>query len=319
MNDRVCCVCHEPVGAAGKLLGGRCYCHTHYARAVRDRRGLWWASALLVLGLLAFVALVELILSVMPLRLTGLTLVAAGVILALVPALIWLAFFYLQDRAEPEPKSHVLALFALGALLAAAVGVPLVRSVFRLSDWLWQSSWIHLVGSILVVGFVQEFLKYAAVRYSVYSLPEFDERVDGIIYATAAGLGFATVLNMQYVLESGGVNLRVGVIHVTVVALAQAAFAGITGYFLGRRKFEQMPLWWMPAGVALAALLNGFFTYLRGQVTRTGLDLVSGGGFNPWPGLLLAAVVAVVVLAVLNLLMHQVSAEDAAAATGGDL
>lgn len=319
MNDQVCCVCHEPVGAGGKLLGGRCYCHTHYARVIRDRRGLWWASALLVLGLLAFVALVELILRVMPLQLTGAALVAAGVILALVPALIWLAFFYLQDRAEPEPKGYVLALFALGALLAAAVGLPLVRGVFRLSDWLWQSSWVHFAGSILVVGFVQEFLKYAAVRYSVYALPEFDERVDGIIYATAAGLGFATVLNLQYVLESGGVNLQVGVIHMAVVALAQAAFAGITGYFLGRRKFEQVPLWWMPAGLALAALLNGLFTYLRGQVTRTGLDLVSGGGFNPWPGLLLATAVAVAVLVVLNLLIHQISAKDAAAGMGGEL
>jgi hypothetical protein len=33
------------------------------------------------------------------------------------------------------------------------------------------------------------------------------------------------------------------------------------------------------------------FTYLRGELTTTGLDL-TGGGFNPWPGLILAAIVA---------------------------
>ena len=49
-----------------------------------------------------------------------------------------------------------------------------------------------------MIGFIQEFLIYAALRYTVYYSPEFDERVDGIIYAAAAGLGYATTLNLQY-------------------------------------------------------------------------------------------------------------------------
>ncbi len=317
MSDPLCCVCHQPAGPAAKALGGRWYCALHYERVTRDRRGLWQAGIVQIAGLLLFVALVEVVIGATQLQLEGAALLVTSVALAVVPALVWLAFFYQQDRLEPEPKGYVLSVFALGALLAAAVGLPLTRDVFRTSDWLGHSPAVNLLGSILVVGFTFEFLKYAAVRYSIYPLPEFDERVDGIIYGTAAGLGFATVLNIHYVLESGGVDLQVGVIRVVVTALAQASFAGITGYFLGRAKFEREPAWWMPAGLSLAAVFNGLFTYLRGEVTRTGISLAGGGGFNPWPGLALATGVAIVVFAALNWLIRRANKAMLTQSTGG--
>ena len=316
MSDATCCVCHQPTGATAKTFGGRCYCQRHYERVLRDRRGLWQAGLVEILGLLLFVALVELVFSLSRVQLRGPGLLAASIVLAVAPALLWLLFFYRQDRLEPEPKGYVLGVFVLGALLAAAVGLPLVRNVFRTADWLGQSFAVNLLGSILVIGFIQEFLKYAAVRYSVYPLAEFDELVDGIVYGTAAGLGFATVLNVNYVLESRGVDLQVGIIHVVVVALAQASFAGITGYFLARAKFEARPIWWVPAGLALAALLNGLFTYLRSQITRTGIDLRTGGGFNPWPGLLLATALGLIVFIVLNILIHRAGQAALSQATG---
>ena len=155
-------------------------------------RGLWLAGGGLVLLLLVFVALVAFVAPLLPATLDGPPLILAGLVVALVPAVIWLAFFYQQDRLEPEPKTYVLKVFLLGALLAAAAGIPLVRDLFQVGQWLYTNLWTHLLGSILVVGFVQEFLIYAAVRFSIYSSAEFDQRVDGIIYATAAGLGFAT-------------------------------------------------------------------------------------------------------------------------------
>ena len=301
MPENTCCVCGEP---GVHSLGGRWFCERHYTSATRQRRGAWNSNLGLIVALIVFVGLVYALDAFLKPTFTPSTLLLTGVVLALVPAAIWLGVFYQQDRLEPEPKGFVLAVFVLGALLAAAVGVPLVENVFHVSNWLYSDPLTTILGGILVVGFTQEFLKYAAVRYSMYNSAEFDEATDGVIYATAAGLGYATVLNILFVVQNGGVNLGAGVISMTVVALAQAGFAGITGYFLGRAKFESEPLWWMPLGITLAAVVNGLFNWVRGAVTRGGVSTL-GGAANPWSGLILAAVVAFACLGVVSWLIRR--------------
>jgi RsiW-degrading membrane proteinase PrsW (M82 family) len=260
-------------------------------KAVHERKHVWRNEFLLIISLIVFVGVVYALDAALKPVFTTSSLLLSGVFLALVPAAIWLVFFYLQDRIEPEPKAYVAGVFALGAVLAAAVGVPLVENVFRVSHWIHANTLATIVGGILIVGFTQEFLKYAAVRYSIYHSDEFDEPTDGVIYATAAGLGYATVLNIQFVVSNGGVNLGTGAITMAVVALAQASFSGITGYFLGRAKFESEQIWWMPLGITLAAVFNGLFNWMRGIVVQTNVSL-SGASTNIWLGLVLAAVVA---------------------------
>ena len=181
-----------------------------------------------------------------------------------------------------------------------------------MSHWLYADTVTTILGGILVVGFVQEFLKYGAVRYSIYHSEEFDEPTDGVIYATAAGLGYAAVLNIQFVVSNGGVDLGAGVIRMAVVALAQASFSGITGYFLGRAKFESEKIWWMPLGITLAAVANGLFNWLRGRVVQTGVSL-SGGSVNSWLGLALAAVMALAITGIiLGLVRRSIRSAQAA-------
>ncbi len=275
---------------------------------ILGHRGLWTAGAGQIIVLLIFVGLVALIAPSLPATLSGSSLVIAGIILAVIPALIWLTFFYQQDRLEPEPKSYIVRVFLLGAILASGVGIPLVRDFFRVGNWLYADDLTHLLGSIFAIGFVQEFLKYAAVRYSVYGSAEFDERVDGVIYATAAGLGFATMLNFDYVLSRGGVDLGVGAIRVTVTALAHASIAGVLGYFLGQAKFEHTPPYYLPGGFVLAAVLNGLFFWAQDLVTLRGISV------NPWYGLILAVIIAVVVLGVVYWLIRRANAETLALA-----
>jgi RsiW-degrading membrane proteinase PrsW (M82 family) len=301
MAQESCCVC----GKEGvKQIGRRWFCADHYDSATRARPGSWRALLALIIALVVFVAAVYALDAFIKPTFTASTLVLTGVVLALVPAAIWLAFFYQQDRLEPEPVGSVLGVFALGALLAAAVGTPLLENVFRVGNWLYTDTLTTILGGILVVGFTQEFLKYAAVRFSIYNTEEFDEPTDGIIYATAAGLGYATVLNVQFVVANGGVNLGAGVITMAVVALAQASFAGIIGYFLGQAKFKADPIWWMPLGVTLAAVANGLFNWLRGRITRGGISL-TGSTANPWWGLILAAVVAFAIMGLLVWLIRR--------------
>ena len=301
MPDQVCCVCQEP---GIKMIGRRWFCEKHFQTATRERPHTWRSSILLVVGLVVFVGIVYVLDLVLHPVLTGTELILAGLLLALVPAVIWMVFFFLQDRLEPEPKGYIVGVFFLGAILASAIGIPLVDNFFRVSHWIFTDTVTTILGSILVVGFLQEFLKYAAVRYSVYLSSEFDEATDGVIYMTAAGLGYATVLNLQFVIANGGVALGSSVIRMVVVALAQATFAGITGYFLGRAKFERKPWWWMAAGLSLAAVANGIFNWLRGLVVQSGISLTSASS-NPWMGLVLATVIAFLTLGLILWLIRR--------------
>lgn len=317
MERPVCCVCEKPIEGPPLEMGHRLYCADCLARVTRNRRSLWWAS-LLGIGILAvLVAVAAFAFTMAQPQLEGTPLIVVAVVLALVPALLWLAFFYLQDVREPEPKLLVLAVFVLGALLAQAVGLPLVREVFRTREWILATPLYHLLGAILVGGFLQQFLIYATVRYSVYYAHEFDERVDGIVYGSAAALGYATMLNIDYVIQNvqrGGVDLASAIIRVAVTAMAMASFGGLLGYFLGRCKFEDEPVWWMPLGLVLAAVLDGLFTFFRGEVTTTAVGL-EGGGFNPWWGLLLGAAVAGATFGVLFFLIRRL--EQRAPQAGG--
>jgi RsiW-degrading membrane proteinase PrsW (M82 family) len=292
-------------------MGDYAFCDRHFERATRDRRGGWLADVASIVLLVGFVIVVFAVDELLKPRLSGASLTLIGLILAIVPAAVWLGFFYRRDRLEPEPRTMVFGEFVLGALVATAIGIPIVDQVFNVGSWLFDSPLVHLAGGILVVGMVQEGLKYLTVRLSVYGSREFDERTDGIIYGTAVGLGFATALNVAFVVESGGVDLGTGVIRIVLTSLAHASFGGVIGYFLGRQKFEPRPIWWMPAGVGLAAILNGVFFYLRSTVGR---GTIEGplAAIAPWIGLVLAAILAAAVTAVLSALIRRELAQATA-------
>lgn len=255
------------------------------------RTSFWRSGIASLVGLVLFVFLLSFFRT--PPSLEGISLLVVGIFIALVPALLWLAFFYQMDRKEPEPKRVVLRVFIFGAFVASGAGIRIVNNLFHVGEWGQGSPWLRLVSLILIVGFTQEFFKYVAVRYTVFPTADFDNRVDGIIYGVAAGLGYATALNLEYVLSTQGIIPFVGSIRMVDTALAQASFAAITGYFLAGARHGGRPVWWVPAGLTVAAILNGVVAFLRQEVIIQGLT------YQPLNALILAIVFITVTLGIL--------------------
>lgn len=281
------------------------------SKAAYSRRGAFLTDILAVVGVFVFVAAVVGLDAVLKPDLGGAWLLIVGIVLSFVPAALWLIFFYRQDRAEPEPVLNVAQMFIIGLALAAAFGIPATDQLFRVQDWLYRDSGtgigaLQILGSIFVIGAIEAFVVYATVRYFIFDSPEFDERTDGVIYATAAALGYATALNLQFILSNGGAALGAGEIFVAEVALAQAAFGGLLGYFLGRAKMEREPIWWLSLGLVVTAVLNGAFNLLRGQLETGTISIgAQAGGLPSFIGLLLAGGLAVGVAAVVYLLVRR--------------
>ena len=213
------------------------------------------------------------------------------VLLAFAPALFWMWFFYRRDRWEPEPKRLVLKLFLLGALSAAPV--------------YWIQT--HLPGGHVLlfdlfvrVAFVEEFFKILPVLLFACWHRQFNEPMDGIIYAIAAALGFATVENVLY-----GVlfdSPRLILYRAFSSTLAHVGFSGILGYHVGRAKF--MPrLGKRRTALALlgVTVVHGVYDWM---LVRTGPD----GG----PALIARSAILVVVPALLCTLSWKMKRADRA-------
>lgn len=293
-----CCICGEPVPPPYNLLGQRVYCARHFATVNKPHPGYWRAGLLQIALMGLFSAVLALLASQLgPLGRPAL--LAIGLFLAVAPSALWLMFFYRQDRLEPEPKTRIAAVFLLALVLTDVVGLRMFNDVFELPRWAAAQTISSLLATILIVGFTLQGIAYTAVRLVVYASAEFDERMDGIVYGTVAGLGAATLLNLRYVIDNGGVALGPGVVHVFTTALAQASFSGLMGYFMSQAKFEHRPAWWVPLGVAAAAVLNGLFTWLMSEISATGLTV------QPWRSLALGVAVALAVFALLLMLMRR--------------
>ena len=270
--------------------------------SLRRARVLVGTKFLLIAGLVGFVVvawLAELVVGLhRPIDLGPLL---AG-LMAGIPAVLWLAFFYLLDRHEPEPKQLVAGVAMLGMLIAAPLAdfvqyqavPPMSLEVNGLSPM----SLDRIVFAVFIVGLTQEVCKYVVVRYTIYMSREFDEPMDGIVYMMACGTGFAIWVNYHRLSGQGHqVILSTGAAQAVVTTLAHASFAGALGYVMGRAKFSQRrPIVrgvFLMLGLLGAAALNGQFTIVENLVIQTGMAQ------HPWRGVGFAAIAAAAVFGVI--------------------
>jgi RsiW-degrading membrane proteinase PrsW (M82 family) len=130
------------------------------------------------------------------------------IILSLIPCLFWLLFFYVQDWYDREPISLVAITFILGIFATIPALIFNTAGIIFVSVFLGHNNFLsHFVQFFGVVGPVEESAKLLAVLIFAYKQPEFDEPIDGIIYAAAAALGFAAAENVLYVSQFESLEL----------------------------------------------------------------------------------------------------------------
>jgi RsiW-degrading membrane proteinase PrsW (M82 family) len=118
------------------------------------------------------------------------------VVLSVVPALALVWYVYRADATEGEPLELLVGTFVLGVLFAgfAALINSLLGPALRTIPILGMVLFFYLV-----VGPVEETVKWLAVRLLPYRDDRFNSVVDGAVYGAVAGLGFATIENALYI------------------------------------------------------------------------------------------------------------------------
>ncbi len=182
-------------------------------------------------------------------------------VLAIAPAIFIAWYIYRKDKYEPEPLHLLLGVFILGALSvipASILEYPFGSDIFT---------------SAVIAPVVEECTKFSVVFFFMYRNAEFDEPMDGIVYAAAAGLGFATIENIFYVLDGG---VAVGILRAVASVPGHVIFSCIWGFALGIAKFRPASrrAGIILAGLAGAILLHGIFNFSLEYFEVLGLLLI---------------------------------------------
>lgn len=191
-----------------------------------------------------------------------------GLALALIfgPAAFWIAYAYYHDRGRPEP----LVLAAFSYFLGFLSGWLCLHAYDLLLPALGLSADVErvqglslefLLYCLLVVGLVEELFKFLPFLAAITRFSDFNDESDGIFYATACAVGFASYENLFYLPLLSGFALYG---RAFASPLSHAVFASLWGHWVGVARVRRQGLW--PAavkGVGLAALVHGLFDFLN--------------------------------------------------------
>ncbi len=199
--------------------------------------------------------------------------VYASLAIALTPAILWMGFSRIPENNVIEPRRRLLTTFTVTALVANAIGIPLVNTIFEPDAWLpLQSNLNRILGYTLTVGVLHEFLKYMVLRYIVY--PDyFRIRADAVAYGAATATAYATIINVTYVLANPTAAPDVVTMRVFAVLSIQIIGSIIVAFGLSETLFSNALSFFMPMMIMLSALLAGMAITLRSSFLNATLGL----------------------------------------------
>lgn len=154
------------------------------------------------------------------------------IIVSLAPVFIIAFYIYLRDKYEKEPWRLLFKAMLLGVFIALPViYAERLMSLFGngFSGEL-KAGW----DAFMVAAFCEEAFKYLAFFLLIWNNKAFNDKFDGIVYATFISLGFAGIENILYVMDSG---VSTGLVRAFTAVPAHAIFGISMGYFLGMARF----------------------------------------------------------------------------------
>ncbi len=204
----------------------------------------------------------------------------------MLPAFVWLFFWLMEDKYQPEPKRYIFFTF-----LAGMLAVPLVLPVEE-----FAAQYVAGFGLIVVWALLEELFKFGAAYIVALRAKVFDEPLDAVIYMVTAALGFSALENALFLftpLYQGDAlhsvlvgDLRfMGAMLLHILASATVGFAMGFAFYKPARARRWAAFW----GVILAATLHACFNFF-----------ILGGG-----GVMFATFVALWLFIIVTLLLAE--------------
>jgi RsiW-degrading membrane proteinase PrsW (M82 family) len=159
---------------------------------------------------------------------------AAIIAAAIAPALLLLWLVIAAD-SRPEPPRVVWTAFVLGAL-----SIFVLRYI---TGWLaphipvTQHPWLAVDESALFIASIpEETLKVLLIALIAFRTRAFDEPMDGVVYGTAVGLGFAAHENLRYLTHADDWE-TLAIVRGILTVPFHGALGAIAGAYVASARF----------------------------------------------------------------------------------
>lgn len=182
-------------------------------------------------------------------------------IAALAPVAVLIYYIYRRDKYQKEPVKELLKAFGLGIMSVLAsllISTPLGSMGMYGNEP--STLWGALSTSFFGAAVPEEIAKFLMFWLLVRKNRFFDERMDGIVYASVVSLGFAAVENIMYLVSNYESWLAVGISRALFSVPAHFFFGVLMGYYYSLYRFcpsESKAYGWLILGAPIIA--HGLF------------------------------------------------------------
>lgn len=177
-----------------------------------------------------------------------LVLIVVSIFMGIVPMLVYAGFLWWLDRWEKEPL-HLLAAAFIWGFIPSAIGALIAQIILDIPTsallYYEETGFAYNIASAgIIAPLTEESIKAVAVLLIfVLFYREFDSFLDGIIYGSLAGFGFAAIENVLYFLSSGSENpAGLGCLifmRAFLFGLNHAFFTSLTGMGFAAARYQR--------------------------------------------------------------------------------
>ena len=180
------------------------------------------------------------------------------ILLSLAPVFIIGGYIYYRDKYEKEPMRFIWkALFAGALIVIPVIFVEQFLSIFLPFFPGILNAAYH---GFVVAAFTEESFKFLALFLLFWRTNIFNEKFDGIVYATFISLGFAGVENVMYVLQYGA---STGFTRALTAVPAHAVFGVTMGFYAGQARFyDKKRKELLRKAILVPLLLHGIYDFI---------------------------------------------------------
>ncbi len=197
-----------------------------------------------------------------------------AIIFGIVPMLVYAGFLWWLDRWEKEPLPLLAAAFLWGFIPSAlfALIAQLILDIPTSALFYYNEVAYSLVSASIIAPITEEAIKgFAVLLIFIFFSREFDSLLDGILYGSLAGFGFAAIENILYFVSFGSDLASLGCLvfmRAFLFGLNHAFFTSLTGLGFAAARYQKnillkilFPLLGLAGAMFAHGLHNGLVTF----------------------------------------------------------